>query len=280
MRDRIVILSDTHLGRPNAGAHSPAALRPLWQGASRLIINGDAAELSDEKFRVEAARQVMQIQQFCEEDGVALTLLSGNHDPMIGDQRYLRLFRGEVFITHGDALHPAISPWTAHRQQLRRFHDYTTHAAERQGERNDLETALAAAQYASHFTWDEWYWGRHPHTPRWRRRLELPLKVARVAWYWQTLPRAAARFARRYAPECRFFVFGHIHRAGIWHDQGRVLINTGSYDFPSKPRAVIIEDGNLSVWPLRFAGGRFVRTATPLRSFRLTNPADQLPLAA
>lgn len=284
LRDRIVILSDTHLGRPGSGARSASALRPLWQGASRLIVNGDVAELSDSTHRVEAARQVMQVQAFCEQDGVELTLLPGNHDPMVGDKRYLRLFGGEVFVTHGDALHPAISPWTGHRAQLRQFHDYAEHAVERHGGRlDDLDTALSVSQYASHFTWEEWYWGRHTHVPRWRRRLELPLKVARVAWYWQTLPLAAARFARRYAPECRYFVFGHIHRAGVWSPraaQGRTLINTGSYDFPSKPHVVMIEGGELSVWRLRYADNRYVRAATPVRTFRLNNAADTPAMAA
>ena len=41
---RIVILSDTHLSDGRRGAGSAEALRPLWQGADRLILNGDTAE--------------------------------------------------------------------------------------------------------------------------------------------------------------------------------------------------------------------------------------------
>jgi predicted phosphodiesterase len=275
---RTVILSDTHLGRPGCRARSAEALRPLWQGFDRLIINGDVAELADDALRVQAARHVMRIQQACEDDGVELTLLPGNHDPMISDTRYVELCGGEVFVTHGDALHPAISPWTSHRNQLRRFHDLTRTAPgsdpapapgsfatspplsrgggySRREHDPMLDATLAAAQYASHFTWDDRHW--HPRAEpaglsRWlpppvRARAEYAVKVARVLWYWHTLPRRAARFAARYAPDARFFVFGHIHRAGVWRRGGQVIINTGSYDFPSRPHAVVIADGNLEV---------------------------------
>lgn len=271
--DRIVILSDTHLGKPGCGARSAEALRPLWRGASQLIINGDVAELADDKLRADAARQVVLLQRYCDEDGVTLTLLPGNHDPMISDVRHLRLCGGEVFVTHGDALHPSISPWTAHRDQLERFHSYAQFALGKTGDDQRLppvEATLAAAQYAAHFTWDDWHW--HPqHTsdlPRWlgwlprpvRTKLEYGVKVARVLWYWHTLPRRASAFAERFAPEARFFVYGHIHRAGVWRLKGateRVLVNTGSYDFPSKPHAVVIEGGRLSVRRIVLRDGAF-----------------------
>ena len=44
---RVVILSDTHIGKPGRGAPSAESLRPLWQKASRLILNGDVAEIHD-----------------------------------------------------------------------------------------------------------------------------------------------------------------------------------------------------------------------------------------
>ncbi len=243
---RTIILSDTHLGRPNLGGQSPESLRPLWQGASRLIFNGDTAELHIPEYRVDAARQVIAIQQMCDEDGVEMTLLPGNHDPMVSERRHLALCNGEVFVTHGDALHPAISPWTAHRGDLRRFHDYALRSLEEQA--TALDARLDAAAYASHLTWDDQYWHEH-HGPagRLRQRMAYAVKVARVLWYWQTLPQRAAEFARRFAPEARFFVFGHIHRAGIWRRGSHTLINTGSYDFPINPRAVVIEKGELRV---------------------------------
>jgi predicted phosphodiesterase len=246
---RIVILSDTHLGKPRGGAGSAEALRPLWAGADRLIINGDVAEVNDAHLRADAARQVIRIEQMCEEDGVELTLLSGNHDPLLTDLRSLELFDGEVYLTHGDALHPAISPWTGHRDRLR-FLNRRTHDALGPDECGSTDGHLAAAQYASHFTWDEMA-REHQAAPAGLRRLyDKASQLCRVLWYWQTLPRAASRFAKRHAPRSRFFVFGHIHRAGVWRMGGRVVINTGAYGFPFRPRAVVIENGELAVWPV------------------------------
>lgn len=246
---RIVVISDTHLGKPRGGAGSADALRPLWRGAERLIINGDVAEVHDITLRTEAARQVVRIQQLCDEDGVELILLSGNHDPLISDLRSLELNDGEVYLTHGDGLHPAISPWAGHRDRLRVLNE-RTHGSLRPDEAESAQGHLAAAQYASLFTWDEMSRQHEPHATGWRKRLGQAMKLCRVLWYWNTLPHAAVRFAKRHAPSARFFIFGHIHRAGIWRRRDRVVINTGAYGFPFNPRAVIIENHELSVWPI------------------------------
>ena len=242
-----MILSDTHLGPPGRGAGDAERLRPLWGGADQLILNGDIAEVHDHTHRALAARQIMKIESMCEQDGVVVTMLSGNHDPLLTDRRYLELNQGEVFVTHGDALHPAISPWTEHRAQLRRLHDDAEDRLE-PGERLGRDSRLTIAQYAAHFKWDEFAVRPHVERTGWRRRLDQAVKVARVMWYWQTLPRRAASFAKTYCPGARFFVFGHIHRAGIWKMGGCILINTGAYDFPRNPHAVVIEDGHLSVY--------------------------------
>lgn len=61
MTDRIVIISDTHLGRPKCAALSAKALRPLWKDASRLIINGDIAEIHHPKHADAAGEQVIKL---------------------------------------------------------------------------------------------------------------------------------------------------------------------------------------------------------------------------
>ena len=244
---RTVILSDTHLGKPRGGAGSAEALRPLWAGADRLVINGDVAEVHDASLRADAARQVLLIEQMCEADGVELTLISGNHDPLLTDLRHLELNNGEVYLTHGDVLHPAISPWARQRKRLRYLNTQAREALDPH-EKGSTDGHLAAAQYASHFTWDEM--ARDPGHGVWgafRHVFDESAQALRALWYWQTLPYAAARFAEQHAPEARFFIFGHIHRTGVWHLGGRVVINTGAFGFPFKPRAVVIEGGELTV---------------------------------
>lgn len=247
--NRIVILSDTHLGRGNRGGRSAEDLRPLWQGADRLIFNGDVAEINDHTCRAEAARQVLMIQEFCDEDEVDVTFLSGNHDPMISDIRQLTLCDGQVFVTHGDLLHPAISPWCADSSALRFVNEYALEVLGKEGQ-DSFDGQAAAAQFAASQKWDEIERKRGPQPSKLKNLIALPIKVARVFWYWNTLPRRAARFVARHSPQARYFVFGHIHRSGIWTFGQRTIINTGSYDFPSKPFGVVIEGNVMRVMPI------------------------------
>ena len=283
---RIVILSDTHLAGPGRGAHSAAALRPLWQGADEVIFNGDVAEVADEKLRGLAARQVVELLRLAEEDGVRVTLISGNHDPLITDRRYLRLAEREVFMTHGDILHPAISPWTDHGKHMARLHADAVMSLDPSKAR-DIDAQLAACKHASAVQWEHFVTRPHKHT--WlerlqpaavRRKTALARKLLKATYYWQTIPRRAMGFARRFAPESRFFVFGHIHRAGIWTDRGagpggadRYIINTGAYQSPRNPRAVVIEDGRLEVWPVVFDRAGHTLADKPLASFAMQHVA-------
>lgn len=277
---RIVILSDTHLANPGRGAGSAAALRPLWEGASEVIFNGDVAEIADEKLRGQAARQVVELLDLAEADGVKLTFISGNHDPLLTDRRYLRLANREVFLTHGDILHPAISPWTDHAKHLQALHADAVLSLDPDKAR-DIDHQLAACQHASVVQWDHFVTQPHEGLEKSavrrglerfgigkqiERRSSQGVKVAKALYYWHTIPRRAMGFARRFAPESRFFIFGHIHRAGIWHDPnpltigtdvvvpegGRYIINTGAYQTPRNPRAVVIEGKQLGVWPIRY----------------------------
>jgi len=264
---RIIIISDTHLG--SRGSPAPEALRPLWADADELIVNGDLAQLHDPACRTAAARHVLRLQALCEEDGVTLTVLSGNHDPQLTDVRHLTLCDGRVFITHGDVLHPAISPWNGTDTVLHALNEEALAALDRP-QRSALPAQLAAAQHAAHLNWEV---PAHPQRqPALAGRLvENARKIAATLWYWQILPRRAADFAGQYAPEARFFIFGHIHRAGIWQFDDLTVINTGCWHFPFRPRAVVIESGRLSVWPVRPAGaGVYQFRDHPLAEYTLT----------
>jgi len=283
---RIVVLSDTHLAGPGRGAHSAAALRPLWRGADEVVFNGDVAEVADERLRGAAARQVVELLRMAEEDGVRVTLISGNHDPLITDRRYLRLAEREVFLTHGDILHPAISPWTDHGKHMARLHADAVMSLD-PAKARDMDVRLAACKHASAVQWDAFVTRPHPRgvLARWiprpvRQKTALARKLIKAAYYWQTIPRRAMGFARRFAPECRFFVFGHIHRAGIWIDRGagpggrdRFIINTGAYQSPRNPRAVVIEGGRLEVWPVVFDPAGHGFGAIPLVSYAMEHVA-------
>ncbi len=261
---RTVILSDTHLGKPGSGgAGSADALRPLWQGAAEVIFNGDLAEINDAGCRGAAARHIVRLQDLCDQDGVRLTLISGNHDPLLTDRRFLRLLGGEVFLTHGDALHPAISPWTGHARELERLHEDMFAALDGEA-MGRIEDRLGASQHASAVQWDRFVEHPDDFPPRWRRPLDAAAKVARVFWYSQS----------------RFFIFGHIHRAGIWNFDGRVIINTGAYEFPARPRGVVIDAGELAVYPISKTGDAYRFADRPLRRWPVSVARRAAPVAA
>lgn len=255
MPERIVILSDLHLGRPHCAASNAEALRPLWQGADHLIINGDVAEIHHPRHWTIAARETMRLFDFCERDGVELTLLSGNHDPFISDIRHLSIARGHVFVTHGDVLHPAVAPWSPASGRIRQANEAALAALPAES-RGHLEARLSASQHAS---WMEWATVERLADEAAHSTvvgmLIRPWALVKVLHYWRRIPRLAADFAAEHAPLARFVIIGHTHRPGIWTIDGRVIVNTGSYGFPGRPLAVVIEGERLSVVDIRDVDG-------------------------
>jgi UDP-2,3-diacylglucosamine pyrophosphatase LpxH len=244
-------------------------LRPLWRGAKRLVINGDVAELHDPHCRARAARMVLDLQALCAADGVELVLLSGNHDPMLTDHRLLVLAEGEILVTHGDVLHPAISPWNSYAPTLQAANEEAL-ARLPEAERAHLRSRLAAVQHTSHWNWDQDAQQPHPHKSRLSRLLSLPAKAARTIRYWSTLHRRAMRFLEEEAPQARFFIFGHYHRSGVWRKNDRVVINTGAFVFPARPLAVLVSDEAVRVRAVVRQGGQYELSPRPGRSFALS----------
>lgn len=276
MQRRTVILSDTHLAGNGQGAGSADALRPLWEGADELILNGDTAELSHPTQRGAAARQIMRIQDLCEEDGVRLSFLSGNHDPLITDRRFLRLCSGEVFFTHGDMLHPAISPWTSYAKELREMHQDALSQLDLM-DRAQLDQQAMAAAHASNLKWDHLAEHEMPALGPIADKFDKARKVAKVLWFWHRLPKLAARFAQRYAPEARFFIFGHIHRAGVWQFGHQTIINTGAYHCPRRPHAVVLNDQTLTMHRVIYDAENGHRLDEKPRFTATLKNAQQLP---
>jgi UDP-2,3-diacylglucosamine pyrophosphatase LpxH len=266
--ERIIILSDLHLGRAHNAAVSAEALRPLWRGASHLVINGDTAEVHHPRNWARAARQTIQLFDLCEADGVQLTLLSGNHDPFVSDIRHLHLAGGEVFVTHGDVLHPAIAPWSPAAARMREVHDAALDAIEPESH-SLLEARLKAAQHASHAEWTDLE--REAGRSSVLNMLMRPWKLIKVLHYWRVMPRLAAEFLREHAPDARYMLIGHTHRPGIWTIGERTIINTGCFGFPGRPWAAVLENGELTIWRisnLHRSGYRF--DDRPLARFALT----------
>jgi predicted phosphodiesterase len=206
--------------------------------------------------------------RLCRRDGVAVTMLAGNHDPDISAARHLTL--GEILVTHGDVLHPAIAPWTPSAERIRAAHDRAV-AALPDGHDLDLETMLRIFQQASRESTD---FEEDASSTSILHMLLRPGAVLRVLRYWHRFARMAAAFAERHAPSARFVVMGHTHRGGIWNVDGRVIINTGSFGFPGRPRAVICEGGELSVRRIRRRGDTYAFADAPIATWTLQDAAS------
>lgn len=264
---RIIILSDLHLGRPYGSAGDASRLRPIWQDANRLIINGDVAELHHPRYRDDARKQIRKLSELCDNDGVELTMLSGNHDPFLGGRRHLFLENGRVLVTHGDALHPAIAPWSVEAKVIRQAYE-EAYAKVHPEHREKLEEILKVAEVAAMSTFmPENFRDRHGGI---MEMLKRPWVIPQILHYWKTIPKLADDFSQTHAPESRFFIFGHTHRHGIWKRNERVIINTGCFGFPARPLAVVINHPRLSVIPIQKTRDTFKLRAKPQAEFEIT----------
>lgn len=249
MPDRTLIISDVHLACPRTWVKRAELLRPLWENVHRVVINGDVAELCDPKRRTEAARQTLLLQSLCKRDGVDLTLLAGNHDAFLTDRRCLMLAGERVLVTHGDLFLPALTRPSS----------------------NGAPGGLPSAGDGKVSGWSEPPAPPHPFGLRAAMYLRAlrPTTLYQMARYCLNMPGMASQFLQVHAPSARFLVFGHTHRAGIWEIGSRVIVNTGSFGSPSRPRGVLIDQQTLSVFAIVQKDGSFHLGGQPLASFSL-----------
>lgn len=247
---RTLILSDLHLGRGwSASGTRPAieSLAELWQDVDHLVLNGDVAEIHHPKLWATAARSLMHLIDRCDHDGVALTVLSGNHDPWLSSRRHLLLAGGRVLVTHGDVMHPAVAPWSPAAGRMRRAYHAAVDRLPREI-RDRLEGRLDAARHASFAEWDDEEAIREEAgRSTVGQMLMRPWSIAQVLLYWRAFPRLAADFAAAHTPEADIVVTGHTHRPGRWRIGDRVVLNTGSFVAPVRPRAVLLADDAISL---------------------------------
>jgi len=255
MTERTLILSDLHLGRPD-GVRRAVELELLLEPGSTVILNGDTAELHHPAYQTIAEDELGALQAIAATRGVHLKLLSGNHDPLLSGQRMLTLAQGQILVTHGDAFHPAVAPWSVSAPAMRRAWEETMRSTPA-ALRDSSDTVFNAARDAAIA---EWLDNGHGATQSTLGRIAVrPWSAVMIAWYWMRYPRLACRFAAKYAPQARILVVGHSHRAGRWRVGCRTVLNTGSFSFPGRPCAAILQGDTVSLWPV----GRAAQTHLP-----------------
>ena len=212
------------------------------------------------KYRDAAAQHLEALGNLCDEAGVRMVMIRGNHDPYTPPHGAVDLCGGDVFVTHGDVLYCDVSPWS-------RNIEFSREARERiEGEypadyRDDLESALEVSRRVTE--------EMRVHQPKAKPGLRGKLKtVLSQAWpltrpltilkVWLQAPRKAEKVLSGYRPDAKVFVIGHTHRAFFVRRRGRVIVNTGAFLTMSRSLAVDIADGELLVRRVTLNSGEFV----------------------
>ena len=265
----VVVISDLHMGRPDM-VETASQLDALVDGASTLVINGDTAEVRLNGISDVARRELDLLQNRCRSSGTRLILLAGNHDPQIVARRHLMLADDEVLITHGDAVHEALAPWSDAARIIARRHREVM-ASKSASERETLETLFEACREAALAEpMEDEELGR-PTTLT--GAVAKPRKVLEILAFWLNHARRLDRFATRFGPKARIVIAGHSHRAGVRRVGHRTVVNTGCFGTPGPALAVLIGESGLEVRRLaqsRHSGGwrvtdRIVHTDPTIR---------------
>lgn len=239
-------ISDLHLAHKRSTAPTPAQLLEHMEGVGMLVLCGDTVELREQGSQVEkqslACRE--ELRRLCEQKGIYLIELAGNHDPYV-EPMLARLWGGKVVAMHGHAVLDVVSPWSReYLEHKEAVHTILAEHPEPESLTARLErTRLVALELARQI----------PEGDKKRRSLfrELrhcfwpPGRPLRIVWNWITCGARTERWMRRYTPEAEVLVFGHFHRSGRWIAGTRTMLNTGAWFEHATPYAVDMKDGQL-----------------------------------
>lgn len=249
---RTLVLSDLHLGRPS-GVERAEAFETLLADFDRVIVNGDVAELHHAAFQADAELQLAIFRDICVSRGIKLDLIAGNHDPFVSETRSITLADGAIYVTHGDAFHPAVAPWSPFARTMRAAFDAAL-AGVAPGTADDSARFIAAREAAI----AEWrVMGEGAHISTVASMAAHPARALAVLRYWASYPGLASDWAERFSPQSGTVIVGHSHRAFHRTLQGRHIVNTGAFGFPGRPHAVVIEGTTLRLHPLVKRGHYF-----------------------
>ena len=241
------IFSDLHYDDTTSHLRSLDMLRPLLDGADRVVLNGDTI---DSQVIANGPALIAEVKTFFHAHVPETIFLSGNHDPDISDRAELTLANDLLWLTHGDIFFEYIAPWSPSLPEYRRRID-RLRAATPVAERNQLHTRFRILREACLKLPPE-------HNPHDRSLLHLAARLGRVfinparplamLHAWHASPRHAAELAAIHHPRARFITFGHIHHPGVWKKRdGRIVINTGSFTPPRGALMIEFDEQHLRV---------------------------------
>ena len=241
MNEPIRILSDLHLGHKVSRVECVSALRPLISGARTVIFNGDTWQEIARPFRERADVMLRELRKLCADEGAEPIFLPGNHDPGWDSPGYVELAGGRIVVTHGDALWHDGSPWK------REILVAGKRVAELWDEHPDAGWNInarlkLARKIAEELCSIEYPLGRHILQRMWDAVVP-PKRAFKMIEAWYTQGSAGAKFCEDYFPNAEMLVIGHFHHQGCWFENGRTVINTGSFLDPGRAHWIEWQDG-------------------------------------
>lgn len=268
------ILSDIHYGDRSSRVHTLAQLRPLLDGPSALVLNGDTLDtrIGPSPARTAAMRE--EVHQFFPQHVAATTFLTGNHDADITPHHALEFAGGQIYVTHGDILYPEIVPWSQDAAMMRQRlgEEFAKLPAEASG---DLAARFAVFRRVAFSIPQRHQSQRNPikyAVAFAQDTIWPPSRLWQIIQAWQNLPDLAAAFVREYRPAAKFVLVGHTHRPGIWRrSPDLTVINTGSFSRPLGGFLVDLFPERLVVRRVEPSRGEF-RPGVVLAEFALAAP--------
>lgn len=244
----IRILSDLHFGDPSTAVSSLSSLRPLFDGADEIVLNGDTLDTRPSINPQRTAALLDEVRTTFLSWGRPVTFLTGNHDPDIASVHVRHFLEHRLFVTHGDALFEDLVPWSRDAPLARKFLAEELAALAPQSPLT-LDTHLAAVRRAA-FRLPQ----RHQSYPRGLRHLvEMlqdtiwpPSRVVRILRAWRETPSRVDAFLAQHHVRADFFAMGHTHKLGAFRTPGgRVILNTGAFCPPARPGAIDLADNRI-----------------------------------
>jgi predicted phosphodiesterase len=249
-----------HYADRSSRVHSLRQMRPLFDGATSLVLNGDTLDTRTGKNPARTREKRREVLEHFGSAGVPVTFLTGNHDPDLSEEHALELEGGRILVTHGDVLFDTIVPWS-HDAGMIEGKVVAALAAIPNEESGTLESRLRAFRSVSAAIPQ-----RHQSEPNLLRycvrfandTIWPPWRALSILRAWREAPGLAEAVARRHRPKAGFVLIGHTHKPGIWRmKSGLVVINTGSFCAPFGAFAADIGPGMLRVRRVQFKAGEF-----------------------
>jgi predicted phosphodiesterase len=258
--DLIRIVSDVHYADRGSRVRSLGQLRPLLEGATSFVFNGDTLDTRPDRDAKRTARLRSEVLDFFASAGTPVRFLTGNHDPDLAAEHELEFAAGRVLVTHGDVLFDNIVPWSRDAAMIR-GKIIAALAALPEDDNCRLEKRLSAFRSVAATIPQLHQSEKDPF--RYAIRLAgdtvwPPQRALTILRAWREAPGRAAALAARHRPKARFILIGHTHRPGVWKmPSGIVVINTGSFCRPFGAMAAEISREHIRVRRVEFKRGAF-----------------------